>query len=243
MGCGRGLRDLGCSDREAAPVNTRALFDTIRAIAGRPLIQRDVDLINAALALTRDASVKHEINNPGAFYTTVRTVTGSLNQMQVDTIQALLAEAAHWPASWMAYGLATAWHEARLEPIEEIGKGKGKPYGAAGKYGQPQYGRGLVQLTWDRNYEWADRECCGGDGSLLANFGRALEPDIAALILIRGMETGAFTGKKLADYLPPRANHAQFAAARKIINGADRADMIANYAETFQTALIAGGWG
>src|SRR3546814_8559602 len=67
-----------------------------------------------------------------------------------------LASAAHWPTSWLADGLATAWHEAGFEPVEEIGKGRGKAYGKPGKYGQSQHGRGLVQVTWDSNYEWLD---------------------------------------------------------------------------------------
>src|SRR3546814_1469748 len=76
--------------------------------------------------------------------------------MQFDTVNGLLAGAAHWPTICLAYGLATAWHEARFEPVEEIGKGRGKAYGKPGKYGQSQHGRGLVQVTWDSNYEWLD---------------------------------------------------------------------------------------
>ncbi|WP_093293078.1 hypothetical protein [Sphingomonas sp. NFR04] len=63
------------------------------------------------------------------------------------------------------------------------------------------------------------------------------------LILVRGMEEGWFTGKALRDYLPGQTGAAdQFAAARRIINGTDRADMIAAYAIKFQAALTAGGW-
>lgn len=183
-----------------------------------------------------------KLADPGAFYTAVRRITKKLDQTQVNTIEALLKGAAHWPIGWLAYGLATAWHEARLRPIAEIGKGRGRPYGKPGKYGQAQYGRGLVQLTWDFNYEWADKHCCGGDGSLLKNFDRALEPELAGLILVKGMETGAFTGKKLADYIKDRGTHAQFVQARRIINGTDRAAMIADYAVAFQDALQTGGW-
>ena len=51
---------------------------------------------------------------------------------------------------WLAYALATTFHETdqKFQPIEEYGKGKGH------KYGQPDpnthqtyYGRGFVQLT------------------------------------------------------------------------------------------------
>ena len=184
----------------------------------------------------------HALTAPEKFYAAVRQITGSLNSVQVDTINRLLSAAAHWPLSWLAYGLATAWHEARFQPQPEWGKGKGRPYAALGAHGQSQYGRGLVQLTWDRNYEWADK-ALGLNGSLLANFDRALEPEIAADILVKGMEEGAFTGKKLADYLPDRRGTVpQFITARRIINGTDKASLIAGYAEKFQAALEAGGW-
>src|SRR3546814_8571757 len=70
--------------------------------------------------------------------------------------------------------LATAWHEAGFEPVEEIGKGRGKAYGKPGKYGQSQHGRGLVQVTWDSNYEWLDAAAAEAGlitpGDLLKNF-------------------------------------------------------------------------
>lgn len=187
-----------------------------------------------------------------AFFRGVRAVTGSLEQAQVDTVQGLLTKASHWSIAWLAYGLATAWHEARLKPIEEIGKGRGRRYGVAGARsdgkagpnygGQMPYGRGLVQLTWCDNYEKADREL-GLNGALLADFALALRPDIAAGILVRGMEEAWFTGKGLGDYLPDaRGTEAQFIQARRIINGTDRAQLIAGHAIKFQDALSAGGW-
>src|SRR3546814_14787871 len=97
--------------------------------------------------------------DPGAFFSALRKITGPLNQVQVDTVNVLLASAAHWPTSWMAYGLATAWHEAGFEPVEEIGKGRVKAYGKTGKYGQSQPGSGLVQVKWDSNYEIGRASC------------------------------------------------------------------------------------
>jgi hypothetical protein len=182
--------------------------------------------------------------NPAAFFAAARAITGSLSQAQVATINALLnaAGAAAWPVGWLAYGLATAWHEAKLTPIREWGLGRGKAYGKPGRYGQPQYGRGLVQLTWDFNYEWADK-ALGLGGSLLRNFDRALEPDIATRILIKGMQDGAFTGRKLGQYITDQGTPETFVSARRIINGTDRAEDIAGYAMRFQDALRAGGWG
>lgn len=189
----------------------------------------------------RQSTAEHKLKEPPAFFSGLRHVTGPLDQVQVDTVNDLLSAAAHWPIGWLAYGLATAWHEALLKPIEEWGRGKGHPYGQPGKHGQSQHGRGLVQLTWDRNYEWADK-ALGLNGTLLADFNLALAPDIATKILVKGMETGAFTGKKLADYITDRGDRASFIQARRIINGTDRAELIAGHAVKFQDALDAGGW-
>lgn len=184
----------------------------------------------------------YTLQDPKAFYAAVRAITGRLDQAQVDTIERLLKGAAHWPVPWLAYGLATAWHEARLKPIAEWGKGRGRPYAKRGKYGQSQYGRGLVQLTWDANYEKADK-ALGLGGALLRDFDLALDPDIAARILVWGMEMGAFTGRRLSDCIRGDVGrHNDFIAARAIINGKDKAALIADYAERFQAALWAGKW-
>lgn len=232
----------------------KPIFEAVRHDVGS-LDDRDVRVAHAtldALGFARAALPRRELHDEVAFYKGVRKMTGPLDQVQVDTIRLLLKAAAHWPVGWLAYGLATAWHEAQLRPIEEYGKGHGRRYGRPGARmkpvknrplygGQIPYGRGLVQLTWCDNYEWADREL-GLGGTLLANFDRALEPEIATAILVKGMETGAFTGRKLVDYVSERGTVQQFENARRIINGTDKARMIAEYALKFQDALTAGGW-
>ncbi len=216
----------------------RALFDVVRNIAGRPLTQAEVDQINAALS----PPAKHALANPEAFFAGVRKVTGALEDVQVKTINDLLSSASHWTVSWLAYGFATAWHEARLKPIEEWGKGKGHEYGNVNQTGKAPYGRGLVQLTWHRNYETLDR-ALSLNGKLASNYDLALDADIAAKILVVGMEKGLFTGKSLASYIAPGlGKHTEFIAARRIINSTDKAELIAGYAEQFKSALVAGGW-
>jgi len=171
--------------------------------------------------------------NRTEFYACVRPIFGgSLRQSQVDGIDALLAATDGLPVMHRAYLLATAKHEtaSTMQPIAEYGKGKGKPYGKPGKYGQAQYGRGYVQLTWDANYEKADA-ALGLNGALIKNFDLALQPAIAAEILVRGCEEGWFTGKKLSDYLP------DYRQARRVVNGTDKADLIAGYAREFEAAL------
>jgi hypothetical protein len=151
---------------------------------------------------------------------------------------------ARFPASWAAYTLATAYHETAgtLKPIREYGKGQGRPYGQPGRNGgQIPYGRGDVQLTHDDNYERADREL-GLNGALVRNYDLALDPAISARILVKGMEEGWFTGKGLPDFVPEEPGRPHFNNARRIVNGTDKAALIADYAMTFFEGLRAGGW-
>jgi hypothetical protein len=168
---------------------------------------------------------------------------GRLSAAQVQGIEAILDEAVKRAIrlEWLAYILATAFHETAqtMQPIAEYGKGKGKKYGVKGKYGQVPYGRGFVQLTWDENYEKADKEL-GLNGALLKNFDLALQLDIATAILFAGMEEGWFTGKKLSDYIHDAV--VDYVNSRRIVNGTDRATMIATYAREFEVALEAAGY-
>ena len=239
----------------------RAAFEAARAEKGG-LDAGDVAMIHAALdaiGWPREAvaptapPATHALKDAGAFYNGVRAITGKLDHVQVQTIDGLLTGAAHWPLSWLAYGLATAWHECRLKPIHEYGGraylskyDTGKLAAALGNTpeadgdGVLYAGRGLVQLTGRRNYANAGRFL---GLNLLGNPDLALEPVNASRILIWGMERGEFTGKGLKDYLPGwRGAMAQFVTARKIINGTDKADAIADHAWAFQEALVAGGW-
>lgn len=214
----------------------KRLFDTIRAMLGRGLTQAEVDAVNAALEPpTFDAPM---------FFAQARKIVGPLDQVQVDSINAILSRMAGMPLQHVAYVLATAWHEARFKPQREWGRGKGRPYAKAGKYGQSQYGRGLVQLTWDRNYEWADKRL-GLGGALLKDFDLALRPDIAADVLVYGMLEAAFAsnGKPLSHYGPKADGSFDYRHARQTVNRMDKADLIAGYAERFEDALQQGGWG
>ncbi|WP_421210024.1 peptidoglycan-binding protein [Aeromonas enteropelogenes] len=155
------------------------------------------------------------------------------------------------PFPHQAYVLATIYHETAhtMRPIEEYGKGEGRPYGAPDpETGQTYYGRGYVQLTWRENYQKASVACFDPlltQGSATTDFvmtpGRALMPFFAAQIALFGMGQGWFTGKRLSDYDTP--NGYDYINARRIINGTDRAELIAGYARLFEEAarLAAGG--
>jgi len=162
---------------------------------------------------------------------------GYMTQPQVDGLNALLDA---WDASgltdsrFLAYMLATVYHEtsATMQPIEEYGRGRGRPYGAVQPNGRVYYGRGYVQLTWPNNYKVLG-EALGVD--LYDDPDLALKPDIAAKIMFYGMVHGTFTGKKLADYF--NVHITDFLNARRIINGMDRAAQIAVYAREFFAAI------
>jgi hypothetical protein len=70
---------------------------------------------------------------------------------------------------------------------------------------------------------------------LVKNPSLALEPNNAAKILVWGMMNGRFTRKPLSNYI--NANSIDFYNARKVVNGTDRAERIANYAKSIHTKL------
>lgn len=155
---------------------------------------------------------------------------------------------------WLAYILATAFHEtaymmqpvretlaeseARAIEILEAAFAAGRlswvktPYWRRDEDGRSWHGRGLVQLTHKRNYE-AMSVLTGID--LVADPDRAMEMDAAVTILIEGMLQGSFTGHKLADHLNATAE--DWVNARRIVNGTDRAEKLAAYAMAFHAAI------
>ena len=176
-----------------------------------------------------------------AFFTVVRRdfYPNGLTQPQVDNINLIVDEFGRYGnLYWTAYGLATTYHEtdATFEPIEEYGKGRGRAYGKPdAATGKSYYGRGFTQLTWKENYDTFSRRL---NIDLLNRPELALQPIYAVKIMVIGMTKGLFTGVSLADF-----THADgtldFVRARKIVNGEDRAALIASYAEQFYAALVA----
>lgn len=58
----------------------------------------------------------------------------------------------------------------------------------------------------------------------------ALEPDISLFILVQGMFRGTFTGYRLGNFIGSSEKATNFLAARKIINGTDKAAAIRDLA-------------
>lgn len=201
------------------------------------------------------------LSDPPSFFAWVRSQFGPLEQGQVDGFNVLLPAmgAAQWPIAWAAYGLATPWLETdkTMQPIHEKGgdayfkrmydiqgarPDKARELGNLSPGDGARYaGRGYVQLTGKANYRKAEAAL---GVPLVANPDLAMKADVAARVLVWGMETGAFTAKSMAHYLPRQgaADRDAFKHARKIINGQDRADEIAGHALKFQRALSEGQW-
>jgi putative chitinase len=202
-----------------------------------------------------------QLERPKRFFDALRAglLGPSLSTSEVAGCNALLTALAAWPESWTAYGMATAYHESghTMQPVRECGSDayltrmydpEGLRPEVAAKLGNTEpgdgirfAGRGFVQLTGRGNYARADAEL-KLSGVLLDNPDLALTPSLAAKMLERGMREGWFTGRKLRDFLPVAgpATRAEFMAARRVVNGTDRADLIADYALRFAEALEAG---
>lgn len=133
-----------------------------------------------------------------------------------------------------AYILATAyWETARtMKPVREA-------YWLSEEWRRknlryyPWYGRGYVQLTWEKNYKLA-QEKLGVD--LTSNPNSVMVPGVAAKILVVGSIEGWFTGKGLGDY-------SNYKDMRRVINGTDKSIEIAEIASDYEKSLTKSGYG
>jgi len=172
---------------------------------------------------------------------------GSMTQEQVDGQEAILTRFEQYcepqDHRWLAYELATVYHECatRMVPVKEYGSDsylQSKPY-------YPYVGRGLVQLTWDYNYDSMGQMIgCNLMGSnmdlALTDDPTTTPPYIASTIMFEGMCRGSFR--------PPNNLSAFFnentedpVGARAIINAdvSTIGPVVAGYYMDFKIALEA----
>ena len=164
---------------------------------------------------------------------------------------------------WLAYVLATAYHETQLRPVREGFKKTDAqsrrhvtrmwnrrqitlPYHRPDRTtGHVYYGRGYVQLTWAENYKKMGRAIGMGD-RLYRDPDLVLDPEIASKILFVGMLKGKFRyskrkapkgWQKLRMFF--NGNHENWYRARNIINGDLRknGNRIAGYGRKYVKAI------
>ena len=169
--------------------------------------------------------------------------SGSLSATQVQSLNYLVQRCEEFELTYpeTAYVLATAYHETGyvqngvmnrdMLPVKERGS---EAYLRSKRY-FPYIGYGYVQLTWEDNFRRIGK-LVGVD--LIKNPEKALEKAIASEILIKGLVFGWFTGVGFHRKCPVyRYNRASYVRARKIVNGTDKAGLIADYALVFEKAL------
>lgn len=207
-----------------------AFFDAIRAsLFGGTLSQGQVEGIDALLA-------EAEISE-----TTPAQTAYILATAQHETGRRMLpvAENLHYSAK----RIRAVW-PSRFASVEHAEPLAGNPEALASEvYGERLgntepgdgfrfRGRGHVQITGRRNYlRMGDKlgqplERCPD---------LALDPEISAKILFSGMLDGDFTGRRLDEFV--HDDWQAFREARRVVNGRDRADLIAGYADKWLAAL------
>lgn len=177
---------------------------------------------------------------------------GRLAQEQIDGTNALFAA---WEQDGdgddrkLANILAQVFHETggRMVPVREtFASSTAQAIArldrawAAGRLGQVSapywrggwFGRGPIQVTHERNYR-AVGEALGVD--LVADPDKLLDPVLGARSTVVGMMLGLFTGKKLSDYFNGNTNDP--VNARRVVNGTDKARLIATYHQHFLDAI------
>ncbi|RWM11234.1 MAG: hypothetical protein E5X53_17305 [Mesorhizobium sp.] len=191
-------------------------------------------------------------------YARLNLFDGRMTQSQVNGIIAILN---NWEPAlstlddrWLAYMLATAHHETgrTMQPVRETFAATDQraiailerawaakrlhwvtnPYWRPDSEGKSWLGRGLVQLTHKANYERIGRLL---KVDLVANPDLAMQPLVAANIMVRGMIDGIFTRYRLSQFFD--GQKADWRNARRIINGTERADLVASYAKKYYAAL------
>lgn len=185
---------------------------------------------------------------------------GKIGQSQIDGVNFLLdVRDLRFPQVSkyeLAYILATAFHEtgAKMRPVKEAGGNayytrlydiKGSRPNLARKRGNTQpgdgaryCGRGYPQTTWKCNYANVGPIVAAiyGEHIDFTKYpDKLLDPKYSSVTMYYSMIHGSYTGRKLSDYISDTRQ--DYVGARAIINGDDRAKLIAGYATAFLDAL------
>jgi peptidoglycan hydrolase-like protein with peptidoglycan-binding domain len=225
----------------AAGPRTQAAWQLFRRVCGLPS--------NAAIDVAGARRLADAAETPESFmgklavqippeYKFRRGQRGANQERSVKAI-ALVARELKLSPPQLAYVLATAEHESdRFATLEEYASGAA--YEGRSDLGNTQpgdgrrfKGRGYVQLTGRNNYrQYAKRSGIHLEllPPVLMNW-----PALSAWVLVDGMMRGAYTGRRLDQFV--NAGKADFRNARRVVNGLDRADKIAAQAEGWMKKL------
>lgn len=148
-----------------------------------------------------------------------------------------------------AYLLATAWWETNKQmwPIKEA-YWLSETWRKNNLRYYPWYGRGLIQVTWKENYIKVARMIGVPETTFTNDPDKLMEWQYALPALLIGAQEGIYTGKGLDDYIDDidesdAEDHKEYVAARRVVNGTDKAATIANLALKFEDALRFAGYG
>lgn len=196
--------------------------------------------------------------NRASFFNRLKTY-GLFSKLNTGNVQGMAAiideyERLGWfDLRWLAYIMATVYHETirTMQPIEELGRGKGKPYGSKLKYGggpgkrvaytcpdKIYFGRGHTQNTWFEIYEKLSNTKRAKDENwdFLNNPELLLQMKPSIWATFFAMSTGLYTGRKLSQYFDGAKEYP--VKARAIINGSDKAELISGYYVKFLKCLV-----
>lgn len=188
----------------------------------------------------------------------MRLFAGSLKTGQVDGMGQILdlweTTRAGQDDRWLAYMLATAYHETArtMQPVRETlrttdedairvlenawTRGQlpwvSNPYWRRDANGKTWLGRGLVQLTHFDNYK---RMSGVLSIDLVTDPSVAMNMKVALQIMFVGMERGYFTKAPLSQFF--NGSKEDWVNARRIINKLDKALQIADYGRAFYSCI------
>lgn len=204
--------------------------------------------------------------NRDTFFSYVRKAPfgGRLTQAQIGGMNAILAE---WDSRklldnrWLAYMLATAFHETggKMQPLRENmnytsanqikktwptrfpSEASAQPFVRNGRaLANKVYGGRMGNAGADDGWTYRGDglpQLTGKENFQKFNVQPGMNLTTAVRVMFDGMINGMFTTRKLSDYFNSSTNDPE--GARRIVNGTDKKTLIAGYHKNFMDALEA----
>lgn len=174
-------------------------------------------------------------------------VDGKLTQTEVYSLDFFLdmtnKNIKYFTTEQWAYVYATVFHETAhtFAPVKEAFN-RSEEWRKLNLRYYPYYGRGYVQLTWRVNYERYTKILKEDLKVTINKRDDFMIPNIAFFVLRHGMKHGNFTGRSIDEFINSDSDvtnptDRSFRNARTVINGRDRADVIADHAKEFYRIL------